>query len=235
MPSTHGKANKGSQKWLQILVNECPELLNDALSSRLPDSPGVTDWRSPLARDKYKEHRDKELLEKLGGSRFLRNPLPTWPNLYNFWPKRGPSWDSHGVTDKGQLLLVEAKSHIREMRGSGSGATSQKSIAKIAQSLKGTQQYLGTNQSVNWAKSPYFQYANRLAHLYWFRELNGLPAFLLMVYFLNDAEQAGPSQTAQWDQAIADEKTALGIRSSHKLSDFVVPVFIDVNDIEAMV
>ncbi len=228
MPSAQGKACKGSQKWLQILVNDCRGLLNNAILSRLPDSLRDIDWRSPLVAYNYKENRDREFLEKLGGSRFLKTSLPTWPDLYKFWPRNGPSWDAHGVTDKHQILLVEAKSHIKEMQSSGSGATSQKSIDKIAHSLKETQRFLGVDQSVDWAKSPYFQYANRLAHLYWFRELKGLPAYLIMLYFLNDVEQGGPSMIAEWGKAISEEEHCLGIPETHALSDFVVPVFVDV-------
>ena len=53
MPSAQGRTYKGSQKWLQIVVNECPHLLNCAISSELPDSPADIDWRSPLAEEEY--------------------------------------------------------------------------------------------------------------------------------------------------------------------------------------
>ncbi len=228
MPTQLGKASKGSQKWVQVLVNDCESLLKEELSTLLPDSPSDIDWRSPLAENDYKEHRDREFLEKLGSSWFLEKPLPSWPDLYKFWPRNGPSWDVHGVTDRRQILLVEAKSHIKEMRSSGSGATSQKSIEKIAPSLGETQRFLGVDQSVDWAKSPYFQYANRLAHLYWFREHNGLPAFLIMLHFLNDREREGPSNATEWEPAITAEQQSLGIPLGHKLSDFIVHMFIDV-------
>lgn len=233
MPSAQGRAYKGSQKWLQIAVNECPRMLNCAISSELPDSPADIDWRSPLANENYKEHRDKEFLDKLGESQFLQRPLPSWTELYRFWPKGGPIWDAHGTTDKAQILLLEAKSHIAEMRGSGSGAKAQKSINKITDSLEKTQEFLESRLSVDWFSSPFFQYANRLAHLYWFREIKGLPAFLIMLYFLNDVEQDGPSNSAEWEAAIQEEEYSLGIPKIHSLSNFVLPVFIDVKDIEA--
>ena len=86
---------------------------------------------------------------------------------------------------------------------------------------------------MDWFKSPYFQYSNRLAHLYWFRELKGLPAFLIMLYFLNDVEQDGPSEPAEWEAAIREEERCLRIPETHALSDSIVPVIIDVKDIEA--
>ena len=119
------------------------------------------------------------------------------------------------------------------MRSSGSGAENAKSIEKITHSLKETQRFLGADQSVDWFKSPYFQYSNRLAHLYWFRELKGLPAFLIMLYFLNDVEQDGPSEPAEWEAAIREEERCLRIPETHALSDSIVPVIIDVKDIEA--
>jgi hypothetical protein len=235
MPSAQGKAHKGSQKWLQIAVNECSGLLSDAITSRLPNSPTEIEWLSPLENQNYKEQRDKEFLDNLGKSRFLQKPLPSWPELYKFWPRNGPRWDAHGTTDKGQILLVEAKSHIAEMRGSGSGAKSQKSIEKMAGSLREMQGFIETCRSVNWFSSPYFQYTNRLAHLYWFREINGLPAFLIMFYFLNDVEQRGPSDPAEWQSAIREAEHHLGLPETHALSDFIVSVFVDINDINQFV
>ena len=233
MPSAQGKANKGSQKWLQIAVNECSSPLNAAIFSGLPDSPTDIDWRSPLVCEDYKEHKDKEFLDRLGRSRFLQRPLPSWAELYSFWPKSGPRWDAHGTTDKGQIFLVEAKSHVAELRGAGSGAKAQKSIEKITSSLEKTQEFLKSCLSIDWFSSPYYQYANRLAHLYWFREIKGLPTFLIMLYFLNDDEQDGPSEPGEWEAAIREEERWLGIPETHALSDSVVPVFVDVKGIEA--
>ncbi len=238
MPSVQGRAHKGSQKWLQMAVNECPRLLNGAILCGLPDSPTDIDWRSPLAKDNYKEHRDKEFLDELGVSRFLRKPLPSWNDLYSFWPKSGPRWDAHGITDKGQIVLVEAKSHITELQGQGSGATNQKSVEKIARSLHETQQFLGADPSIDWAKSPYFQFANRLAFLYWFHELNGRDAYLVLLYFLNDKEMNSadtyvPSTPGEWISVVTHQDRLMGIRQRHPLSDRIIHAYIDVNDIEA--
>ena len=237
MPSAQGKADKGSQKWLQMAINECPRLLASKITSRLPDSPTEIDWRSPLANENYKEHRDKEFLDKLGESRYLHQPLPPWNELYSFWPKNGPRWDAHGITDKEQILLVEAKSHITELQGPGSGATSQDSIQKIARSLNETQQFLGVDLSIDWAKSPYFQFANRLAFLYWFHELNGRDAYLVLLYFLNDQAMerrniAIPRIPADWKPSVECQDRIMGIRQGHPLSDRIIHVYIDVNDIK---
>lgn len=238
MPRIEGKTNKGSQKWMQILVNKHPELLTEVVSAGLPNAPDSIDWRSPLESDNYKEHRDREFLVKLGKSRYLDNCLPSWGELYKFWPRNGPCWDTHGATDKGQILIGEAKSHTKEMQGKGSGAKSLKSIEKIDRSLKETQRFLGGAQTIDWAKSAYFQYANRIAHLYWFHKLNGLDAYLVMLYFLNDiAMEANdttvPKSAKEWGPAITCQNRELEIPEKHPLSDRIIHVFIDVNDIEA--
>ena len=129
--------------------------------------------------------------------------------------------------------MIEAKSRIAEMkRKSGSDAKDPESIEKISDSLKKTQRFLGACLSVDWFNSPYFQYANRLAHLYWFREIKSLPAFLTMLYFLNDTDRRGPSDPSEWKTAIQKEEHCLGIPDTHPLSDFVVSVFVDIKDIK---
>lgn len=230
-------ANRGSQRWLQILVNYRPDILNSAIGQRLPETPGAIDWRSPLASENYKEHKDREFLVKLGNSPYLHDTLPAWRNLYDFWPRNGPCWDAHGVTNKGQILITEAKSHTKEMQGAGSGAKTPKSIEKIDRSLKETQQFLGCVRAVDWAKSPYFQYANRLAHLYWFHKLNGLDAYLVLLYFLNDTAMEAkntvvPKDEKEWKPAIVSQDKDMGIPESHPLSDRIIYVFMDVKEIE---
>ena len=236
-PCPKRKGDKGSQKWIRILVNKRQKLMSDAILHCLPSSPADIDWRSPLASENYKEHRDREFLVKLGASQHLHNPLPSWENLYKFWPMNGPCWDAHGVTNENQILITEAKSHTKEMQGQGSGAKDLKSVAKIARSLKETQQFLGCMWTVDWAKSPYFQYANRLAHLYWFHKLNGLDAYLVLLYFLNDTAMEAkntviPKDEKEWKPAIVSQDKDMGIPESHPLSDRIIHVFMDVKEIE---
>jgi hypothetical protein len=101
-------AGKGSQKWLQIAVNEKQELLMGALrrSGAIPQGVSVT-WKSPLVEDSFQEYRDSVALEK-AGIRQLKVPLKS------FWPPRGPVWDAIGVNSMGHAMFVEAKAHIPE-------------------------------------------------------------------------------------------------------------------------
>ncbi len=60
------RASRGSQKWIQALVNRAPHLLDRAIAPHLNLSP--TDkivWLSPLAGDAYAEYRDEMFLSKI--------------------------------------------------------------------------------------------------------------------------------------------------------------------------
>ena len=231
-----GKAFKGSQKWLQVLVNSCPGRLNEEITNQLPGSPNKIDWRAPLASNAYKEPKDKEFLERLRGSKFLKKPLPTLPELYGFWPAGGPHWDALGVSDKGQLLLLEAKSHISELVSSCS-ANDPHSISKINRAFDSTKQGIGTKEAleVDWSIGVY-QYANRLAHLYFLHRIHGLDAFLILLCFLNDTAVKSPgtfvpATRSEWESAFILQERLMGIRQRHSLSRRVIHAFIDVNSI----
>ncbi len=51
---------KGSLKWIQRVVNECPETLNGPIRNHLAykDDPAI-EWLSPRANDDYSEFRDQ--------------------------------------------------------------------------------------------------------------------------------------------------------------------------------
>jgi hypothetical protein len=56
-------AEKGSQKWIQKLVNEKSDLLNSPIRTQLdlPVTERIT-WLSPLADDEYAEYQDQAFL-----------------------------------------------------------------------------------------------------------------------------------------------------------------------------
>jgi hypothetical protein len=103
-------AGKGSQKWIQILVNEKPHLLDHSITRELNLSKDdCINWLSPLRNEGYTEYFDEASLDILG-VQLSRKPLR------DFWPRNGPHWDALGKTAvSSKLLLVEAKSHIREL------------------------------------------------------------------------------------------------------------------------
>jgi hypothetical protein len=214
-------SKKGSQKWVQKPINEKPELLNLHIIEELhlPENEHIH-WLSPLKNDEYAEYTDQECLDLLGVS-LQKRPL------VDFWPENGPHWDALGKSDSGKLFLVEAKSHISELISS-IGAKDENSVRRIRQSLEETKDFLNSNAKVDWSRG-FYQYANRLAHLYLLRQ-NDLPAYLVFVYFLNDSAMAGPATIDQWKGAIELLHTYLGI-TRHKLQKYTADVFIDVTQL----
>jgi hypothetical protein len=224
---------------VQILVNDFPALVNQQIGGKLRESPAEIDWHSPLQAYGYKEYRDKNFLDRLGMSDFTgraKKTLPSYQQLNEFWPANGPQWDAFGIADRGQLLLVEAKSHVAELIASV-GAKDPCSTAKIKSALDRTKQAIGTKAAleVDWTTSVY-QYANRLAHLYFLHKLHGLDAYLVLLCFLNDSDMRNPRTlvpTTQggWKSALFHQERLMGIRLRHSFSDRIIHSFIDVGSI----
>lgn len=216
------RGERGSLKWIQQLINEQTELLNRKITDGF--NLGVNEkikWLSPLKEDDYAEYYDQEFLDLIG------TKLERFP-LVDFWPQRGPQWDCLGRSNLGSLFLVEAKSHIGELISTVM-ADDDDSLKKIYDSLKKTKEYLNSRAKVDWYTG-FYQYTNRLAHLYLLRELNHLPAYLVLVYFINDAEMGGPNTIDEWEGAIKLMRTYLGI-GRHKLQKSILNVFIDVREL----
>ena len=154
MRAVQPKGTRGSLKWIQMLVNQRPDLLDglDRESCGLEPDEAI-EWVSPLADDEYAEYRDASFLRRLGVD--LRNRP-----LREFWPRRGPQWDALGRTDGGAVFLVEAKANIPELVSPASGAKSPASIALIDDSLKEVQRFLRVDTGIDWTGKLY-QYANR--------------------------------------------------------------------------
>jgi hypothetical protein len=210
-------AMKGSQKWLQILVNRDRDLLDDLLRTRLQLSAHDTiTWLSPLVEDSYAEYQDEDFLELL--SVRLKNR-----GLSSFWPCGGPVWDGLARTSRGDIILVEAKSHATEL--ASSCKANPQSLKLIQDSLAKTAAFYGSTSWTNWLQG-YYQYANRLAHLYLLRHLNGLQAWLIFLYFINAWEMAGPKSVRDWLSAVETVHAHLGIQPG-RLEPNVVDLFID--------
>ena len=215
----HGKATRGSQLWLQRFVNERPEALNKAIIDVAPKLAGQTiEWVSPLAGEGYAEYKDQAFLKKLG-VQLTKKPLES------FWPKRGPVWDGLARTSGGEVLLVEAKSHIPEAVSPPSRASEQ-SLKLIRSSLDETKHYLNGKRDADWAGT-FYQVTNRLAHLYLLRVPNKIRSHLVFVYFVGDREMKGPETVAEWQGAVRVIETFLGVEHT-KLSEFVHHVYLDV-------
>ena len=222
-----GPKCRGSQRWLQIAVNRCPDVMNSAIADALDLCSGEEiEWLSPLESDCYAEYRDAQFLER------LRVSLDCRP-LEDFWPKLGPQWDGLARTNRDRLLLVEAKANIPELDSGPMKAEKEASIKKIKKSLEETKKFLKVSSGTDWSQC-FYQYANRLAHLYLLRELNCLDAYLVFVYFVGDwtrLPDEDPVSREGWRAAISLAKRHLGIpRHSPWVFRNVKEVFIDLSD-----
>jgi hypothetical protein len=216
------QAKKGSQKWIQKLINDKPEILNSQIWSTPSFSEKeVIQWFSPLKNDNYAEYRDQAFL-KLLDVKLEKSPLN------EFWPEGGPQWDALGRSASGKLFLVEAKSHIQELI-STLQAKDEDSIKRILRSLGEVKDYLESKTDFDWSKR-FYQYTNRLAHLYLLRK-NGLSAYLVFVYFTNDLQTRGPTTVFEWKGAVKLLHSCLGI-GRHKLTEYVANIFVDINQLQ---
>ena len=222
---TQKVGTKGSQMWLQLLINRHPTVIENHLRPVLDLNPeDKILWHSPLAQDEYSEYRDKEFLKRVSTRLQHRS-------LASFWPNGGPVWDGLGTTSRDDVILVEAKSHISELASKCQAREPAK--AQIQKSLKHAAEFYGAAPHADWLNG-YYQYANRLAHLYLMRHLNGIPAWLCFVYFVNDSEMSGPKSVAEWRSAIATAHSHLGL-GEHSLTPFIVDLFIDVAELTSAV
>lgn len=216
-------ASAGSQRWLQIAVQEAPELIDEALrkSGAIELSDSV-EWRSPLAADQFCEFRDGAMLRCLGISE-----LPN-RSLAEFWPRRGPVWDALGRTQSGRLILVEAKAHIPEAASPPSQA-SEGSLTLINKSLIEARAHYAPKAKSDWSKTLY-QYANRLAFQYFFAHVNDLPTRLVFLDFYNATDVGGPESEAEWRGATRLIHALLGLPADLSRHG-VFHAFVDASDL----
>ncbi|MBU4350350.1 hypothetical protein KJ830_09855 [bacterium] len=182
----------GSLKNLQVAINLKKKYLNAEISKVIGKQMSI-DWKSPQKTDKYAEYRDEDFLKKLGKLNEIKYPL------IDFWPKRGPQWDALGASGD-EIILVEAKANIPEMVSSGTKAGTN-SRKKIENSLNEVKKYLSVSDTIDWTGT-FYQYVNRIAHLYYLREKNKIKAHLLFIYVINDITVHGPKTKDEWLGAI---------------------------------
>ncbi len=211
------RKSKGSQAAIQDWANNRKERLNSEIQTKAGLSEGIV-WLSPLEADQYAEYGDEDFIDALELTGSLIVPLA------EFWPPRGPQWDGLALAGRTRIL-VEAKSNLPELVSSPSQA-SDNSIQMIQSSLNRTKQYLGVQEEKKWT-ADYYQYTNRMAHLFFLRILNKVDARLVFLYFLNDETVSGPKSTSEWETAIAEMYKELGLQMENPLSPFIHNVYID--------
>lgn len=204
-----GRAFAGSQLQVQLYVNHLPDELNPAVALAIPRLLQRVDrirWVSPLEAARFAEYRDAAFLRAAGLEPFANA-------LSIFWPDRGPCWDGLAVVEPAGIaqravILLEGKSYPREFYGSGIQASADVSIQKIKLALGVTKRWIGASGGADWTGRLY-QSANRLAHLYFLREVCGIDAFLIHACFVDDPH--APTTAEQWDQFLPRVHAELGV------------------------
>ncbi len=224
-----GRASKGSQFHLQNLVNDYPEYLNCLILSNSISlrtySASHPKWVSPQASDDYAEYQDRQFLEAIGFPKLSHK-------LAEFWPRGGPVWDAlaivEGKSSSRGVILLEAKSHISELANPGYACKATgKSLEQIKNALTTVKHALKVKGKTEWL-GEYYQYANRLAHLYFLAILGQVPTWMVFLYFVGDVEQNGPSTAAEWDASLEKARQALGLPERHLLNETIINVYAPV-------
>jgi hypothetical protein len=149
------------------------------------------------------------------------------PDLAAFWPSRGPQWDALGRSVAGDVFLVEAKANIPEFCSAASAA-GPASLKLISRRLNELALRLEANdQRAPWT-GRFYQLANRLAHLAFFRD-HGIQAWLVLVNFVGCTDTRKPVTREAWEAAYEVGWYAMGLTKAHKLSTWTIEIFPEVS------
>lgn len=75
----------------------------------------------------------------------------------------------------------------------------------------------------------FYQLANRLAHLYFFRK-HGIKAWLVLINFVCDEDMGGPKTEDEWNGAYEVVWHILGVPKQNKLSPYVIEIYPPIKD-----
>ncbi len=98
----------------------------------------------------------------------------------------------------------------------------------ILKSLEQARKFYAPKATAGWSGT-FYQYANRLAHQYFLRQLNGIQSHLVFLYFLNAEDMGGPASKDRWEGAIELVHASLGI--TRLSSAGVHESFVDVHEL----
>jgi len=133
------------------------------------------------------------------------------------------------------MALVEAKGHIGEIK-SNCGATNPTSKQRIFSALEKTSQAFGnqTKPVENWHVN-YYQYANRLAILYFLMKecVPSINTRLLFIYFYGENREnvECPQDKQKWLASIQEMNDWLGVDKSCELAKRIQSLFLPVNPV----
>jgi hypothetical protein len=219
---TMGRVGKdyGSEYHFLHAHHEHREDLDRAILSVVDRPKAALEWVYPNEARDGKEPQ---------GLSFLTDRPDVRAEWANFWPTRGRqlSWD--GVARlverdrQSEWLLFEAKANQSEFCTPASTASKAGGKTQIEKALNVTKRRLGVYRFFDWMGS-YYQYANRLAVLYFLTEKVNpvVPAHLVFVYFVGDKFPDGcrcPANQTEWEELIRARQLTLGLPTEHALKD----------------
>lgn len=230
---------KGSKRHICWYVNEAPEYLNAALFSASASLAGAAaanpEWVSPLVRDNYEECWNERFLERLG---LLGDHLKSFSDFWPFkpWvnrkvnPRGTPHWDALArvpLASEG-VVMVEVKAHRGELvKPNDRSKADPKSLKKIKESFAEVRDYFGVAEAAAPWESHYYQFCNRLAHLYWMNERAKVPTWLVWVLIVDDPAWPKDAMSApKWHEAFQMIKTEVGLPAQHPLAERISVVYL---------
>ena len=219
---------------------------DEAIASKKTRGIDWQDFRFSSVRKPLQDDRE------LGGMNFFlyssqRNSVEyQWRE---YWPASEPGkgappkWDAVGRipghtflldSEEGveEWLLVEAKAHLGELETRYTG--SDKSLGMIRRAMESTAKTVthGGIPTDAWLNT-YYQYANRLALLNFFCQVNEtfVPTRLIFIYFYGElmADCKCPQTQDEWEAHLATVHSALDLNLQAPLMQRVHEVFIPVN------
>jgi hypothetical protein len=216
----------GSEDHLLRYFSEHRPVLNAAVASELGVPASSVSWLD-FPRRTSGEEREFRGVEFLPANDLLATALTEWKG---FWPQTGrqQTWDAVGRAED-EWLLVEAKANQPEFCSPPTTAKPEGGRPQIERALSRVKRDLGVHRYYTWTGT-YYQYANRLAML-WFLRNQGVPARLLFIYFTGDVFPDGtpcPQDRDEWEALIEARRLTLGLPRAHSLSPWehhlVLPV-----------
>ena len=212
----------GSEDHLRRYITDHEEQLNREVSKRTGAAVTKARWLA-FPRDSHGIEREFRALDFLP----LEDSQSVLAEWSKFWPARGhkQSWDAIGQAGR-TWLLVEAKANHPEFCSPPTGASGA-SLAQIRRALGRVKRDLGVHHWFNWTGT-YYQYANRLATL-WFLRTHGVDARLLFIYFVGDRfpdSTPCPASEKEWSELIEARRLTLGLPVNHALSPYEDHVFL---------
>ncbi|MGO1059667.1 hypothetical protein ACTL32_11105 [Planococcus sp. FY231025] len=228
------KAHEGSQFHLQEYINHHRQEIDNAIFTSSPsllifaDPARKLQWIYTLANDKGTEY-DDGFLEHL-----VQDPqqlIEARKLIKQYWPVRGPVWDGlalvKGKKNELGIILVEAKAHPAEII-SESADSSEMREEQLRELLKMAQDAFGSASELDPWIHKYKQLASRLSFLALLsRELN-IPAWLVLVNFINDKEHKETSVT-EWKNHYAEVFDTLDFKADAPLVNRIaLPIMLSV-------